>query len=47
MEVMWDPVITTDGQTYERAEIESWFTLGKRTSPLTDAELSSTHLTPP
>jgi hypothetical protein len=39
MEVMRDPVITADGQTYERAEIESWFALGKRTSPLTGAEL--------
>jgi hypothetical protein len=25
MEVMRDPVITADGQTYERAEIEKWF----------------------
>ena len=46
MEVMRDPVITADGQTYERAEIESWFALGKRTSPLTGAELPSTHVTP-
>jgi hypothetical protein len=29
--------ITADGQTYERTEIESWFALGKRTSPLTGA----------
>jgi hypothetical protein len=47
MEVMRDPVITADGQTYEQAEIEeSWFALGKRTSPLTGAELPSTHVTP-
>ncbi len=46
MEVMRDPVITADGQSYERAEIESWFALGKRMSPLTGAELPSTHLTP-
>jgi interleukin-1 receptor-associated kinase 4 len=46
MEVMRDPVITADGQTYERAEIEGWFALGKRTSPLTGAELPSTHVTP-
>ena len=46
MEVMRDPVITADGQTYERAEIESWFARGKRTSPLTGAELPSTHVTP-
>jgi hypothetical protein len=46
MEVMRDVVITADGQTYERAEIETWFALGKRPSPLTGAELPSTHVTP-
>jgi hypothetical protein len=46
MEVMRDPVITADGQTYERAEIGSWFALGNRTSPLTGAELPSTNLLP-
>ncbi len=46
MELMQDPGITADGQTYEGVEIESWFTLGKRTSPLTGAELPSTHVTP-
>jgi hypothetical protein len=46
MEVMRDPVMTADGQTYERAEIASWFALGNRTSPLTGAPLPSTNLTP-
>jgi hypothetical protein len=46
MEVMRDPVITADGQTYERAEIEKWFALGNRTSPLTGEELPSTNLLP-
>ena len=46
MEMMRGLLITADGQTYERAEIESWFALGKRTSPLTGAELTSTHVTP-
>jgi hypothetical protein len=46
MEVMRDPVMTTDGQTYERTEIERWFALGNRTSPLTAAELPSTLLFP-
>jgi hypothetical protein len=46
MEVMRDPVITADGQTYERAEIERWFAKGKITSPRTGAELLSTNLTP-
>ena len=34
-----DPVVTADGHTYERSEIESWFKAGKRTSPLTGAPL--------
>ena len=38
--------MTTDGHTYERAEIERWFAKGNRTIPLTDANLPSTHLTP-
>ena len=46
MEVMRDPVITADGQTYERREIQKWLALGNRTSPLTGAELPSTNLTP-
>ncbi len=46
MEVMRDPVMTADGQTYERTEIEKWFALGNRTSPLTGEELSSTNLLP-
>ena len=46
MEVMRDPVITVDGQTYERTEIEKWFALGNRTSPLTGEELPSTNLLP-
>jgi hypothetical protein len=46
MEVMRDPVMTVDGQTYERMEIEKWFALGNRTSPLTGEELPSTNLLP-
>ncbi len=46
MEVMTDPVMTADGQTYERTQIESWFELGNRTSPMTRAELPNTNLTP-
>jgi hypothetical protein len=38
--------MTADGQTYERAAIEEWFALGKRTSPLTGEELPSTNLLP-
>ncbi len=39
-----DPDITADGQTYERMEIEEWFALGNRTSPLTGEVLSITNL---
>ena len=46
MEVMRDPVITVDGQTYERSEIEKWFALGNRTSPSTGEELPSTNVFP-
>jgi hypothetical protein len=45
MKLLRDPVITADGQTYERTEIESWFARGHKTSPLTGAELTNTHLT--
>ena len=45
-EVMRDPVITADGQTYEREEIERWFATGKRSSPLTGKDLESTALLP-
>ena len=44
-EVMTDPVICADGQTYERYEIEAWFARGKVTSPSTGAELPHTTLT--
>ena len=45
-EIMRDPVTTTDGETYERESIERWFAKGKRSSPLTNAALKSTALTP-
>jgi hypothetical protein len=46
MEVMRDPVMIVDGQTYERVEIEKWIALGNRTSPLTGEELPRTNLFP-
>jgi len=45
-EVMQDPVSTVDGHTYERSAVEQWFAQGKDTSPLTNAVLGSTALTP-
>jgi len=36
MEIMVDPVILSDGLTYERQNILNWFALGKKTSPKTN-----------
>ncbi len=41
-----DPVITSDGHTYERSAIQQWFDTGKRTSPVTGALLPNTTLIP-
>ena len=43
--VMSDPVITADGQTYERHAIEKWL-LGNATSPLTGKALPHFELAP-
>ena len=43
---MIDPVMAADGHSYERREIQAWFARGKRTSPMTGAQLPHTHLTP-
>ncbi len=45
-EVMIDPVMTSDGHSYEREAIESWFARGNRSSPNTGLRLSSTKLVP-
>jgi Mg-chelatase subunit ChlD len=39
-EVMRDPVIGSDGITYERSAIETWFATGNTTSPMTRAPMS-------
>lgn len=44
-ELLKDPVVATDGHTYERAAIERWLT-DHQTSPLTNAPLVSKHLVP-
>ena len=41
-----DPVIAADGHTYSRAALIMWFLVGRRTSPLTNMELTSTELKP-
>jgi len=45
-ELMVDPVVAADGNSYERSAIETWFTRGKRTSPLTNEEMPHVHLLP-
>ncbi|EOD17969.1 hypothetical protein EMIHUDRAFT_61507, partial [Emiliania huxleyi CCMP1516] len=44
-EIMSDPVVAADGQSYERSAIERWLAT-KSTSPLTSAELESKGLFP-
>jgi hypothetical protein len=43
---MADPVVTHDGQSYERSAIEQWFNSGKVTSPATGATLTHQNLVP-
>ena len=45
-DIMEDPVICSDGQTYERSAIQPWFDLGNNTSPITNAALANTILIP-
>ena len=45
MEMFKDPVLTSDGHTYERSAIEEWLEAGKRTSPLTNEAITQ-KLTP-
>ena len=46
MEVMEDPVVASDGHSYERAYIARWFSAGHRTSPKTNIRLLHTNLLP-
>ena len=43
---MVDPVMASDGHTYDRASIEAWFARGKRTSPKTNQPLAHLFLAP-
>ena len=43
-ELMENPVVAADGQTYERASITQWFIAGHRNSPLTLLRLDHTTL---
>ena len=46
LELMKDPVMASDGNSYERSEIENWFKLGNKTSPKTNDILEYTLLIP-
>lgn len=46
LNLMKDPVVAADGNTYEREALEQWFCGGKTTSPLTGAKLSSRNYFP-
>jgi hypothetical protein len=46
LEIMNDPVICSDGQTYDRKAIEEWFELGHNTSPITNVRLANRNLMP-
>ncbi|XP_040827541.1 WD repeat, SAM and U-box domain-containing protein 1 isoform X4 [Ochotona curzoniae] len=45
-ELMKDPVIASDGYSYEKEAMENWISKKKRTSPMTNLVLSSLVLTP-
>jgi hypothetical protein len=45
-EPMRDPVMTCDGQTYDRKAIQKWFATGRSTSPLTNQPLRTQNLIP-
>ncbi|XP_043263892.1 WD repeat, SAM and U-box domain-containing protein 1-like [Colletes gigas] len=45
-EIMKEPVLCSDGFTYERAAINEWFLCGKYTSPMTNKSLQDTSLSP-
>lgn len=45
-EIMREPVICSDGFTYEKQAIVEWFMSGKYTSPMTNEALTDTNYTP-
>lgn len=45
-EIMYDPVVTMDGHSYERTAIEEWFRRGGTNSPRTGATLTDRSLVP-
>ena len=45
-EIMNNPVVATDGHSYEKSAIENWFSQGNKLSPKTGVNLESTLLIP-
>jgi len=45
-DIMENPVICSDGQTYERSAIQPWFDRGNNTSPITNVPLANRNLIP-
>lgn len=45
-EIMHDPQVAADGFTYEGEALRGWLDNGRKTSPMTNLELSHLHLTP-
>ena len=45
-DVFYNPVTTSDGQTYEKMEILRWFLEGNETSPLTGKKLENLEIVP-
>jgi hypothetical protein len=45
MEIMFDPVLAADGESYERGVITAWMQKSNR-SPVTNEEMTHRQLTP-
>jgi hypothetical protein len=45
-QIMSDPVTCSDGYTYERTAIESWFSSGQNVSPVTKQLLPNLNMVP-
>ncbi len=44
--IMVEPVVTVDGNAFEKAAIEGWFEKGNEKSPVTNEKLDDFHLIP-
>ena len=44
--IMSDPVMTCDGHTFERKDIEEWFKKGNKKNPMTNTPLKNRDLIP-